>query len=383
MRKLVIFPSDLLLTPDKAHFDGEFIAQIKACEADHWFVAVSNRPKPPWFEKNGTATVYCNAPGLGGRGRESGSFVAELLRLNHEKLKLKQSQVVVLGYGDRDVPMFANSGSVLIRCDWRSDLSAKIRRYGIPCPKPSYVPRILALLNEENPWYFTATDRLFDTYCLTNAATRIGSDEELKTLAAQLQACLKHGGSAKQVDFMVHALSSIYATDVFRQADLWCFYPSSRSANGGKEVIAEFAEMPRTTFGIRQSKGPVLLRHTQTASRHSGPQDQREDPTSQVRTVHLNREYRDAIKDGTVVVLDDFMNHGVSFSVAASFLKQAGAKKVIGVAMGKFPRTSYVREIKLATSPFAPVRDFRIVRTVTESGTYNKAANEEFKKKFL
>jgi hypothetical protein len=382
MRKLVIFPADLLLAPDRRGFDGELVKQIKACESDHWFVAVSNRPKPTWFAQNGTSAVYCNVPALNGRSRENGTFVAELLRLNQEKLKLKQSQMVVLGYGDRDVPMFANSGSVLIRCDWRTDLSTKIRRYGVPCPKPSYLPRILALLNEENPWYFTANDPLFDTYCLTNAATRLGSDEEHKALAAQLQACLKHGAATKQVDFMVHALSSIYAMDAFRKADAWCFYPSAHSDNDGKEVIAEFMELPRITFGIRQSKGPLLLRHAKTASRHTGPQDKREDPTSQVRTIHLNREYREVISGGTIVVLDDFMNHGISFSVAASFLKKAGAKKVLGVAMGKFPRTYRVREIELATSPFSPVRDFRIIRTATESGTYNRAASEEFKKKF-
>lgn len=383
MRKLVIFPVDLMLTPDRRHFDQAFLHQLQACHGDHWFVAVSNRPKPAWFAQQNTPAVFCNAPALSGRSRETGKFVAELFALNEQKLKLKRSQIVVLGYGERDIPMFAQSGSILIRCDWRPDQHERIGKYGIPCPEPAHLPHVLGLLNEENPWFFTATDPLCDIYCLTNAATRKGSDEELKALAAELQSCLKHGLSGKQMDFVTHALSSIYATDVFRAANLWCYYPASDSPNTGSEVIAEFTDLPRVTFGIRQSKGPIILRHQWTASRHSGPQHQREDPTSQVKSIHLNRDYRDRIKGATVVVLDDFMNHGVSFSVAASFLKRAGAAKVIAVAMGKFPRTAYLQEIEIADSPFGPVNNFRIVRTAPQIGVTNPAANEEFKKKFL
>ena len=121
--------------------------------------------------------------------------------------------------------MFANSQSVLIRCDWRPDSQPQDHALWHPtCPTSAYLPRILNLLNEDTPWYFTATDPLHDTYCLTNAATRIGSDDELKALAAQLQSCLKHGVATRQVDFKVHALSSIYATDVFRESGLWCYY---------------------------------------------------------------------------------------------------------------------------------------------------------------
>ena len=375
-RKIVIFPVSLMFVDDA--IDAKFVAQVNECSAGHWFVAVSNRPEPALFKKSGIKAVFCNA-----RPRENGKFVQKLLDANQEKLKVKKSQVVILGFGKSDIPMFANSKSVLIRCDWRADIAPEILRYGIPCPDITQLPYVLKLLDEEHPWYFTQKHAFFDTYCLTNAATKKGNDEEFKALAAKFQNILKNGPSKQYTDFITHALSSLYATEIFAEANIWTYYPSSSSNNTGQEVIASFAEMPRTTFGIHRKPHPLIIRHTATASRHAGSQVGRDDPTVQIRSIRLHEDYKNVIADKTVVVLDDFMNYGVSFCVAAAFLRKAGAKKVIAVAMGKFPRSFYLKEIEILSDPFAPVHDFKVVNTTGECGTYAPEASEAFKRKFL
>ena len=381
MQKVILFPIGLLYKPDGKTLDESFIEQTKILDHDHFWVAVSDRPEPSQFKSTFGWINYCCAPSFGTGSRKSGKFVAGLLELNKDK-NLQKSQIVMLGYGEADVSMYANSQTVLIRCDWRTDLHERIRPYGIPCSKVSDLPRILLLLAEEHPWHFTHTDAVCDTYCLSNAATRAGADEELKAIAARLQSCLKAGNPTKRQDFIISLLASLYATDAFRSANLWSYYPSSRSDNTGKELICDFVEMARTTFKCRKKSHPVFIRHTPSVARHLAPQAGREAPDSQIKSIHIHPDYADSIKGKTVVVVDDYTTTGVSFSVASAFLRKAGAAKVLAVAMGKFPRTSYIQEIELRTSPFSPVTDFKILRTVAQTGTTAPEASAAFKRKF-
>lgn len=381
MQKVVLFPLGLLLTPDGRGWDQQFIDDIHALKDNHFFVAVSDRPEPPWLKPLSSWLKFCPALSFGHGSRKNGKFIEGLLEVN-KGANLRKSQIIMLGYGEADVPMYANSQTVLIRCDWRPDLHSKIRPYGIPCSTTKSLGGILNLLDEESPWYFTHEDPVCDTYCLTNAATRVGNDSELKALAAQLQSCLKSGNPQKRQEFIISLLSSLYATDAFKAANIWTYYPSSRSSNNGSELICDFVEMARTTFKCRRKKNPLFIRHTPTAARHASPQHNRESPDSQIRSIHIHPDYMHSITGKTVAVLDDYTTTGVSFSVAAAFLKKAGAAKVLAVAMGKFPRTSYIQEIELQSSPFAPVHNFQTVRTLAQSGTYAPQASEAFKRKF-
>jgi hypothetical protein len=381
MSKVLIFPADLLRTPDLKSSDPAFLDFIKANQADHYFVAASDRPEPPWFKPFTSLVTFCNAPSFQKGSRKNGKFINELLDLNKDAA-LKKSQIVVLGYGESDVPMYANSQSILIRCDWRTDMHPKIKKYGIACKTPQQLPRILKLLDEEHPWYFTHKHSIYDTYCFSNAATMKGNDEDLKALAGKLQSCLKTGNPAMRDDFIATLLSSLYATDEFKDVDIWTYFPSSRSKNVGDEIIADFAEIARTTFNRRSLANPLIIRHTPTAARHSISQTDRENPESQMKTIHLHPDYRSKIEGKTVAVLDDYMNHGVSFSVSAALLRAAGAAKIIAVAVGKFPRDSYIQDIKITSDPFAPITAFKKGPLIRQVGTFAPDASNAFKRKF-
>ena len=379
----MIFPVNLLLRP-KGGLDSELIEVVNQCAKSNWFVAVSNQNKPNWFTESGVKAVFCNALGYSGKARESGAFIAKIIAENEKTLSLQKSQVVILGYGDRDVPMFAHSKSVLIRCDWRTDVGEKMARYGygIACKQVRELPKVLGLLNEEHPWYFTQQDEAFDTYCLINAATRSGSDEEHKRIAQQVQNCLKSDNDYRKQEFITALASSCYATPAFADSDLWAYYPSSSSANDGSELMVPFVELGRTTFKCRKKAVPLFIRHKATSSRHSGPQEGREDPRSQIESIHIHPEYRGEIDGKTVVVMDDFMNYGTSFCVSAAFLRKAGAKKVLAVAFGKFPRSFTLQEIEILTSPYSPVTKFKVTKRVPQHGTFAPEASEAFKRKF-
>jgi hypothetical protein len=108
----------------------------------------------------------------------------------------------------------------------------------------------------------------------------------------------------------------------------------------------------------------------------------RDDPTSQIRTLHINPLYEGKIKDKTIVILDDYLNRGVSFGVSSALLKKAGAKKVVGLAMGKFGNRAHRYDISIPGNPFAPVLNFTEVSRARMTGNAIQDAKLAFLKKF-
>lgn len=61
------------------------------------------------------------------------------------------------------------------------------------------------------------------------------------------------------------------------------------------------------------------------------------------------------MRDAHAIVVDDCTTYGVSFGVAAAFLRAAGAASVTGIALGKFGAQLRSYDIKILTDPYAPV----------------------------
>ncbi|MBO9357665.1 hypothetical protein GG851_27045 [Bordetella petrii] len=56
-------------------------------------------------------------------------------------------------------------------------------------------------------------------------------------------------------------------------------------------------------------------------------------------------------------MVDDCTTYGVSFGVAAAFLRKAGATSVTGIALGKFGNQFRQYDIDILTDPFSPVKE--------------------------
>lgn len=336
---------------------------------------ISSHTEPAWLSKEFSAIRFCSCPFS---ERKSGAIVDRLIEIN-SKLNLKKSEILVLGAKDADFFMAVNSQSLLVRCGWASKLEDKIRNYGIGLNDPRLLGKLIRLLQGKKPWYFQASDEDLQVFSLTNAGTIGVTHLPSLNLINQLKDCLKAGEKKRKAAFNIHLLSSLNATEGFRDVDWWCCYPSSNPSN--EEIMDDFVTLARTTFK-KKSPGPLLIRHTPAPKRHVQGGD-RTDPSSQLTTIHLNPKYRGKLEGATVAVLDDYLTYGVSFGVASALLRKAGATKVLAVSMGKFGRCARFYNIEIQEDDvFKPISRFDCKLSVPMVGVEEDRAHLEFVNKF-
>lgn len=335
---------------------------IRALKAagNHIFLT-SSHPEHSWLKNRFPDVQYQYADF---RHRMTGGIVRELVELN----KLKPSDVVVLGTKKNDMLMATSSKTLLVRCLWSPNLEPEMKKYGLPLPDPTKLAQLSSLLKDDAPWYFKSTSPTRPVYALTDAGTIGETDATVKALKDKLKACLKNNALSLRDEFTAHFMSSLCVTDDFRQVDVWGWYPSSKANNESHEVMKIFCTLARTTFGLT-TRGPLFIRHQDTAKR-TYMKTGRTDPTSEFASLKINPVYDGKLAGKTVAVIDDFLTHGLSFGVSSHLLTQAGAKKVICVAMGKFGNTAKVYEFGKSI-PYQPM-----------SGTASTAAQKEFVDKF-
>lgn len=375
MRKVVVISSTGLRNTETGEIYTPVVEALRSVKAQgNEILLVSNKSKPDWLDDSFGFLDFIECP-----NRQNGSLIPELIRQN-PSLKLQHSEFIVLGASDHDLQMATNSKSLLIRCDW-AELGETMGRYGVPWDDPASLPALINYLDDACPWYFVSQGDFLDVYALTNAGTHAETDSKIAGLITRLKRFLKDGIPGFKSGITLHLLSSLYATPAFETVDLWSYYPSSASDNSGNEIMAELCRRARETYKKRLYK-PLFLRHTASPQRHVVGGD-RDDPTSQLISVHLNPEYRGKIRGKVVAVFDDYLNRGVSFGVSSSLLMAAGAEKVIAIAVGKFGNCSNRYEIDLSGRdlyrPLIPPFNFK--RT-SMTGTVEQGARLAFKKKF-
>lgn len=374
MRKLLLFSTGVLWnTSSQDFFPGILEALREIRKMGNAVFLTSNHSKPPWFDRCRDLVQFQRC-----HRRQDGKIIEELIELNG-KANLKHSEIVVFGCSDEDFFMAVNSKTLLIRCEW-APMGEKIRNYGAPWTHPQTVPRVVEFLEDNEPWYFESADDATRIYALTDAGTKFEANNAIRRLAERLRECLKYGAPELRNGLTLHFLSSIYATEVFSTVDLWSYYPSSSSKNDRSEIMSHFADMARTMFKKRV-KEPLLIRHTCSPRRHSVGGD-RDDPASQVQSVHLNPSFRGKISGKSVAVLDDYINRGVSFAVSSALLLKAGAANVTCVAMGKFGNSAKRFELLIGDDPFRPVTKYRLNSMTSLTGKTHPDAKLRVLRKF-
>lgn len=325
---------------------------------------VSNGEEPAWFSASfkGSSVVY-----LEEMGRQTGQIV----KFNAQRFKLEPYDTLVLAGKPEDVQMGKNGGAVLIAAGWIA--APYINSLGIQAAATADLKEIVELSAQwSGQWWYEGRETHYSVLALSDLSGLHQTNSQ-RLFAQSVTALVKNGGS-RLMALLAIASRSLLKTG-YRAIDdlMWGVYPSSSSTNQDDEVLSDFTHRLRTTVSsVRLAKRgePLFIRHAASLKRSRGNigADVRTDPSGQVETLHLNPAYRKNIRGRNVVVIDDCTTYGVSFGVAAAFLRKAGAASVCGVALGKFGKQLHYYEIDIKTDPFAPV----------SSGNYSLAIARKF-----
>lgn len=367
--------SVLLTSPSVVAPSGTVIDPVakalEALAADGVTVGmVSNHAEPAWFL---AAFPGGEVEFVERRGRQDGNIIAEV----SAKHAIPPHDFVVLGATDDDVQMAKNGGGVLLPAGWAAE--PKVASWGIAVANPTELTDAMALIGAwPGSWYFEGTGARYAVRSLSDVSGK-GVDATQEAFAKKVVNTIKGGGPRLQALLVVAARSLLMSGTAGQDNLMWGVYPSSSSANADAETLSDFGHRLRTVASkvqLAKRGEPLFIRHSPSAKRSSGGGGDRTDPAGQVETIHLNPAYRGKVKGRNVVVLDDCTTYGVSFGVAAGFLRAAGAKSISCVALGKFGGQLRYYEIDIKGDPFAAVArgNFGVASTRAFAGTHNAGA---------
>ncbi|MEZ2739706.1 phosphoribosyltransferase [Comamonas jiangduensis] len=354
--------------------DAALVGALKAVvNAGSPVVLISNHDEPSWFKATfGSSGVQF----LKSIGRQSG----ESVRANATRLKIASHDIFVLATKSEDVQMAKNAHAILIAGGWAK--STLVDPLGIRVIDATQLQETLSLMQGwSGQWWFSGSTKNYELKALSDLSSMYKSADQAD-FSRRVTGIVKAGGP-RLMALLTIAARSLLMDGVDGVKDLlWGVYPSSKSSNDDTEILSDFTHRLRTTVSqVRYAKrgAPLFIRHRSSTKRSSsGGGVDRTDPSEQIQTIHLNPEYRKNVKGRNVVVVDDCTTYGVSFGVAAAFLKKAGAASVTGIALGKFGNQLRTYEIDVLTDPFAPVdvTGFKVVATGPFVGSTNHVGQQ-------
>jgi len=366
----VVLTSPSVVAPNGV-IDPAVVRALRGLAAEDITVGViSNGTRPPWFSSEfpDDSVVFVQR-----QGRQDGRIIAEL----SSDCGIPTYDFVVLGGTDDDVKMAKNGGGVLIMAAWCG--SSRAAQYGIAVGSPKEFEEVVNLVSQwPGEWYFEGKEALYSVRALANVSGKNVTAGQAEW-AGKLVATVKDGGPRLQALLTVVS-RSLLKSGIVAGADLiFGLYPSSNSANADGEVLSDLTHRLRTTTSrvhFAKKGDPLLLRHTPSTKRSRSGVSNRSNPSEQIESLVVNPSYRDKVSGRHVVLLDDCTTYGVSFGVAASLLRAAGAIGVDCIALGKFGNQLRYYEIDLTSDPFSPIPSSGYtVRTLREfSGSSHQAA---------
>ncbi|CUJ75412.1 Uncharacterised protein [Achromobacter xylosoxidans] len=324
---------------------------VKTKAAQNPVGLISNGAEPDWFAGAfaGSGVQFLHSP-----GRQRGDVVAR----NAAKFTLNPFDVLVLATKAEDVQMGKNGGAVLVAAGWSN--APEVRALGIRVDTAQQLQEVIDLTSGwAGQWWYSGRATRYQVRALADLSGYGKADAQV-VFARRLTDTVKNGGSRLNALLAVTARSLLTDGTGSQQNLVWGVYPSSASGNDDTEVLSDFTHRLRTTVSqVRFAKRdePLFVRHSPSSKRSQGGGGDRTDPTEQIQTLHLNPFYKanGRLKGKNVIVIDDCTTYGVSFGVAAAFLRKAGAASMTGVALGKFGNQLRHYDIDINVDPFAPV----------------------------
>jgi hypothetical protein len=333
---------------------------------------ISNHAEPAWFKGTfGASGVQF----LQSQGRQSGKIVLH----NATEFALKPYDALVLAAKDEDVQMGKNGGAILVAAGWSA--AQQVASLGIRVEGAAQLQEIIDLTaGWSGQWWYSGDARHYRVCALSDLSS-FGKGVTQQLFAQRLTATVKGGGG--RLNALLAVTSRSLLMEKVDQLDglVWGVYPSSKSANDDDEILSDFTHCLRTTVSrvrFSKRKEPLFIRHTHSSKRSAGGGGDRTNPTDQILTIHMNPFYKQnkRLVGKHVIVVDDCTTYGVSFAVAAAFLRKSGAVSVTGVALGKFGNPLRYYEIEIGTDPYRPVGtgDFKFAAPRAFSGATSDVA---------
>jgi len=346
---LVVLASPGVVTASAGSENAVAAALGAIVKAGHPVGIISNSGKPDWFDARfaGTDVEFRQE-----QGRQSGAFVKAVAQHVH----LHNHDVLVLASTIEDMEMGKNGGAVLVAAGWSSD--EKVRALGIGVKNPDELFQTVTLTDAwPGQWWFTGDEPWYSVKSLSDLST-LHKDITQVDFGNRIKATVKQGGP-RLMALLTIAARSLLKDGIANEEKLaFGVYPSSSSSNNDTEVLSDFCHRLRTTVSrvhFAKRDQPLFIRHSASSKRSQGGGGDRTDPSEQIETLHLNPRYKGKLGGRHVFVVDDCTTYGVSFGVAAALLRAAGAKKVTGVALGKFGQQLRYYETEIKSDPFAPI----------------------------
>lgn len=338
---------------------------------------VSNHHAPPWF-----AVTFADSPVEFVRrmGRQDGKIVFE----NAARFSLAPHDVLILATKDEDVQMGKNGGAVVVAAGWSG--AREVQALGIRVNDVHELSEVIELTGAwSGQWWFAGSRPTYSVRALADLSGYGKANAQI-VFAEKLTATVKNGGNKLNALLTVTARSLLKDAAIPSKELVWCVYPSSNSENNDTEVLSDLTHRLRTTVSrvrLASKENPLFIRHSPSAKRSKGQGGNRLDPTQQICTVHLNPFYKsnNRLREKHVIVIDDCTTYGVSFGVAAAFLRKAGAASVTGVALGKFGNQLRYYEIQIDSDPFKPVgpEGFKVISTEVFDGETSVGAQQDLR----
>lgn len=327
-------------------------ALIEAKRKGHPAAVISNHTKPAWFDSSFEAS---GVQFIESRGRQNGQVIRE----NAERLGLNPYDAIVLAGNDADIMMAKNGGALIVAAGWSSD--SKVKALGVPVMNGDELLEVVNLTEAwSGKWWFSgdAKQGKYSVRALADLSSMYGQPNAQKIFAENLKHTVKKGG-ARLTALLTITARSLLKDGIGEESNLlWGIYPSSKSANNDLEVLSDFLHRLRTvTSRVRFAERghPLFIRHSPSSKRSAGGSSNRTDPSEQLLTLHLNPHYKKRVARRHVILLDDCTTYGVSFGVAASLLRKAGAERITGVALGKFGNCLSDYRIQVTADAYGPL----------------------------
>lgn len=291
---------------------------------------------------------------------------------------LKQ-QLVYLGDSDNtDIFCAINAGVLPIAARYANESI----EYGIPVDHPKALQRYLETFGSQEGNYFawSASALCKDTGTPIDIRTLIYDQGRINR---DLREVLKHGQQVKlgshdadlgQIIFQ-YLVSSSYQSGLTHDFNYVTVYPGHQ-AGSLSPILDEFSSILSRLFRTKYLNDLIVRHSTAPKSQYQGPN---RSIMNQLRTIHVNPDYKDQIQGKSILVLDDYSTAGYSLETARQMLIRGGASSVIGLAIAKFRNTHAISRIESSFDPYKPVEiEEHEVDTIDHRGTSIPTVDDYF-----